>query len=117
MAYVEYNSNNSGGSWWLSDEDWAALERAGWIIVWRWFDPDYKDRTEAGFPRLVLNGEPVGTDWLGAKATYAFRVGLSLDDAIAEWERVVGQDAYEEGCPCCGRPHSFSSYGDDGKWL
>lgn len=24
--YVEYISNNSGGSWWLSDDNWEALE-------------------------------------------------------------------------------------------
>ena len=22
---VEYSSNNSGGEWWLADEDWLAL--------------------------------------------------------------------------------------------
>ena len=31
---VEYSSNNSGGSWWLSDDDWRKLEKAGWEIQW-----------------------------------------------------------------------------------
>ncbi len=26
---IEYSSNNSGGDWWLKDEDWFALEKAG----------------------------------------------------------------------------------------
>ena len=31
--YVEYITNNSGGSWWLSDDDdWKALEAAGWKV-------------------------------------------------------------------------------------
>lgn len=29
-----YDSNNSGGSWWLKDEDWVSLEDAGWIVHW-----------------------------------------------------------------------------------
>ena len=31
---VEYSSNNSGGRWWLKDEDWIALEKAGWTVAW-----------------------------------------------------------------------------------
>lgn len=31
---VEYSSNNSGGSWWLSDKHWLALEAAGWRVEW-----------------------------------------------------------------------------------
>jgi hypothetical protein len=36
---IEYSSNNSGGSWWLSDDDWKKLEDAGWVVEWeneRW---------------------------------------------------------------------------------
>ena len=29
---IVYSSNNSGGSWWLSDEDWKKLEAAGWNV-------------------------------------------------------------------------------------
>ena len=31
---VEYESNNSGGDWWLSDNDWLTLARAGWMVEW-----------------------------------------------------------------------------------
>jgi hypothetical protein len=34
---IIYSSNNSGGRWWLKDDDWYALEAAGWIVNW------YKD--------------------------------------------------------------------------
>lgn len=33
-GWLEYDSNNSGGNFWLRDEDWKALEDAGWIVGW-----------------------------------------------------------------------------------
>lgn len=93
MKSVEYDSNNSGGSWWLTDEDWHNLEAAGWDVEW------VKDR-----PYWGRNGED---RWLGALATSATRHGLSMDEAIAEFEEVTGQGAYEAGCECCGPPHNF----------
>lgn len=91
---VTYTTNNSGGGWWLSDDDWRALEAAGWVVDWvaeqtdhAWADADGR--------------------FLGALATSAYREGLSLDDAIEEWERVTGERASDEGCDCCGAPHYF----------
>ena len=72
--YVEYITNNSGGSWWLS-------EAAGWKVEWRHF--------------------------LGSSAQRATRQGLKKKEAIAEWERVTGQNPEDEGCACCGQPHNF----------
>lgn len=89
---VEYSSNNSGGNWWLSDEDWKNLESAGWVVNW----------FSEGLSPYVKSDR-----FLGALATGATREGLSLDDAVAEFERVTGQDAYAGGCPCCGEPHFF----------
>ena len=92
---VEYGSNNSGGDWWLEDKDWFALEKAGWKVSWVKDDPDaffHKEGQER---------------WLGALATKAVREGLSLKEAVAEWETITGQSADREGCECCGRPHSF----------
>ena len=31
---VEYSHNNSGGHWWLTDDDWRELEKAGWKVEW-----------------------------------------------------------------------------------
>lgn len=80
---VHYDSNNSGGSWWLSENDWHNLESAGWKVEWR----------EA--------------NWLNCLASKASKNFDSLEDGIAEWESIVRQDATEEGCECCGQPHNF----------
>lgn len=98
---VEYSSNNSGGSWWLSDEDWLALEKAGWNVEWVKDQVHYKD--------MVRDGR-----WLGALATSATREGLNLGSAISEWEYITGETSNDLGCSCCGSPHSFSFTGDDG---
>jgi hypothetical protein len=94
--HVEYSSNNSGGSWWLDDKDWQALESAGWEVQWVKDDPS----------RLFANGDR----FLGALATNAIRRDLGLREAVAEWERITGQDATDEGCPCCGHPHMFYQF-------
>lgn len=103
--YVEYSSNNSGGTWWLTDNDWRALANAGWEVEWYEDQKDYngKDYPEGRF--------------LDALASHAKREGLSLGDAIEEWERVTGQDSSALGCSCCGTPHSFTEYDDDGKYV
>ena len=31
---LTYNNNNSGGRWWLTDEDYKALEENGWTVHW-----------------------------------------------------------------------------------
>lgn len=80
---VKYSANNSGGHWWLSDEQWKDLEDAGWVVNW----------TEGRF--------------LGALATSATRECMSEKVAIAEWETITGEDSNEQGCSCCGRPHNF----------
>lgn len=105
---LEYSSNNSGGSWWLKDDDWYALEAAGWTVRWKkdasdhpWFKPDKDGR------------------WLGALATHAEIVVSSLADAkdkIREWEQITGQDITDEGCNCCGQPHNFHITKADGGW-
>ena len=79
---ITYSSNNSGGGWWLTDEDWYALENAGWVVEWR-------------------------ERWLGALATEAYREGLTLSEAVAEWESITGGNALDSGCDCCGQPHYF----------
>lgn len=105
-GWVEYSSNNSGGYWWLKDEDWKALEAAGWEVEW------YKDREN------VLTGRenPEGR-FLGALASSAKRYGVTLRHAIEEWEAITGQSASDEGCHCCGTPHAFYSYSSSGAML
>ena len=102
MSYVHYSSNNSGGHWWLKDDDWRALETAGWEIEWVRDDPF--------FQKLGKSDR-----WLGALASAATRRGLPLDDAIAEFERITHNCATDPGCKCCGQPHVFVEYDDNDK--
>lgn len=100
---IVYRSNNSGGSWWLTDANWLALEKAGWNVDW------VKDQTD----RLFMKA---GEDrWLGALATSASKEGTDPDALISEWESITGQDSNAEGCNCCGEPHSFTWYDANGK--
>ena len=93
---VTYSSNNSGGYWWLHDQDWLNLEAAGWKVDW------YKDMDSGALFRTGEEGR-----WLGALASGATRKGLTLTEAVAEWESITGLSADEAGCRCCGQPHSF----------
>lgn len=85
MTDVVYASNNSGGTWWLTDEDWKALEEAGWKVHWE------------------------DERFLGTLAMSAAKENTTLREAIEEWESITNQSAYAVGCDCCGSPHSFYS--------
>lgn len=110
---LEYDSNNSGGDWWLSDDDWKALDAAGWNVHWggRRFYTD--DPAELLTPQEAsdLKGQPFAPDeegrWLGALAMSCAKAFESPEEGIAEWERITGQDSNAVGCPCCGPPHNF----------
>lgn len=130
-SYVEYSSNNSGGSWWLSDQNWKDLEAAGWKVAWTTLEHEYsaKDdyvREPDGTPKLVPIGQGnskfpslVSKDgrWLGALAKVSYKPNCdSIRDAAAEWERITGQNATDPGCACCGQPHRFTLY-RDGKYI
>jgi hypothetical protein len=97
VPIVEYSSNNSGGSWWLKDADWYALEATGWEVDW------VKDQKD-------MDGER----WLGALASYARKNFDNPSDAIEEFENITGESASAVGCNCCGPPHSFSYEDEDG---
>jgi hypothetical protein len=102
---VSYHSNNSGGGWWLKDGDWAALELAGWTVEWE------KDNNKRG----DIFGPNVDGRWLGSLASHASKDFPTIPAAIAEWERITGQCATDEGCNCCGPPHDFYATGEDGE--
>lgn len=106
MGLLEYDSNNSGGCWWLTDEDWKNLETAGWKVFW------VKDFPETSLRRQAAdrNGEQ---RWLGALATNACKEFANADEGVVEWASIVHQDPDAEGCNCCGEPHNFTF---DGKY-
>jgi len=89
---INYHANNSGGGWWLKDEDWKHLEKAGWHVEW--------------IPERSL----------GALAKEASKEVNSIGDALKEFEQITGQDVSDEGCNCCGPPHNFNWENDDGEY-
>ena len=93
---VTYDSNNSGGDWWLDDRDWKALESAGWTVEW-FSNPEYA---------ASFGMSPDGR-FLGALAMAAHIDVPSIDAAISIFTAATGQDPYAEGCTCCGPPHYF----------
>lgn len=101
MIKLSYAANNSGGDWWLTDQNWRDLEAAGWRVEW------IKDSNNPIFGRSER--------WLGALAKYASKDFETPDAGIKEWTRITGQDPWEEGCNCCGEPHRFSYEDKDGK--
>lgn len=121
---VEYSSTNSGGGWWLEDKDWKALEKAGWRVNWggvyfcqsKWIEkPEGKpephaDGGKCGGHRKFDSFKDVTEDdrWLGALAKSAEIDVDSVAEAIRSFEDVTGQTASDQGCNCCGAPHSFS---------
>jgi hypothetical protein len=99
MYTLRYSSNNSGGDWWLTDDDWRAMEAAGWKVDWYADSPIFAPDE---------NGR-----WLEALASKA---EIQTDDpkkTIEEWAALVDEDPTDEGCNCCGQPHNFS-YTDAG---
>lgn len=94
---IEYSSNNSGGNWWLSDDDWKKLEKGGWNVHW------IADEEDDG----LLSSVKKDGRWLGALAKRASKDFETVGDAIRDFERLTGQDASDEGCNCCGPPHTF----------
>ena len=46
--------------------------------------------------------------FLRALADSASKDFETIQGALQEFEKVTGQDVTDEGCNCCGAPHSFS---------
>lgn len=105
--YVEYHSNNSGGSFWLTDDDWRALEAAGWKVDW----------VATSTSGRYSWGEPGAERYMGALATEARRYGVTLEQAIREFDSVTTQNSSDLGCSCCGTPHSFTLYDANGRYV
>lgn len=116
MITVEYSSNNSGGSWWLKDEDWEALAEAGWNVHWTQPGGPLGGLKASEYPGPLDPRERTEERWLGALATHAAKEFEDPADAIPEWERITGGNAGALGCNCCGSPHSFSYTDEEGKY-
>ena len=112
MILVNYSSNNSGGSWWLSDDDWVALYDAGWQLKRPYSECRYSENgnptPEDEAHNWSLDPRNATSDWLGALTTDARKEFSSMREAVDEWENLTSGNASDEGCNCCGTPHNFS---------
>lgn len=105
-SYVFYSANNSGGSWWLSDDNWRALEAAGWSVNWAAEWPEDQRRF------LGEDGR-----YMGALARSARYPGADLRAAIKSWESATGLASNALGCQCCGTPHDFTVFDADDNYV
>lgn len=110
--YVELSENNSGGGWWLSEDDWLALEAKGWVIEWA-EEMAKRDHLFASSFEKRADGKLL---YMGARAREAKRYGVSMNVARAEFQDATGQHPDEEGCECCGQPHYFSARDAEGNY-
>lgn len=108
---VTYDSNNSGGGWWLNSEQWDKLAEAGWNVHWC----HDGGRPSKAYENPMAVCEDTGETWLGARACSAAKRFENPADAIREFEEVTGEDPSAEGCNCCGPPHSFEYTDADGE--
>ena len=94
---IRYSTNNSGGSYWLGQKDWDALEKAGWLVEWSAWERGRRD-----------------WDWgSDVPAHYAWApAGMTEDQARVSFTDATGQSSWEEGCNCCGVPHNFYEDGE-----
>ena len=131
MGIIAYSSNNSGGGWWLDDDAWQRLEDAGWVVHWVHDkdDPSHVHAPEEDSRWASFGGHshayddehqltkvtPSGERWLGALAKSAAKQTDDPQAAVDEWENATGCTASDEGCNCCGPPHSFDFTDDEGK--
>lgn len=97
MKY-EFEENNSGGSWWLSRQQYEALRAAGW------HEPEETD-DDKRFAASCLNTPDVPYRWRQGWWIEAD----SIREAVESWERATGEDFFAQGCNCCGAPFSISS--------
>ena len=124
---VHYDSNNSGGNWWLKDDDWKKLEKAGWTIKW-YKDERHPDKPDPDCEHCKGTGKDDGAShrddrcmWcnyninvskdgrhMGALATRCEKEFDTIGEALKEFEKVTGQSVSDDGCNCCGAPHCFN---------
>lgn len=106
VGVLEYESNNSGGVWWVSSEGWHALADAGWTVHWG-------ERRYGCLADLLRKTEPTGKTWMGAES--CAKAGTDPQALVDEWERLTGCTASDQGCNCCGPPHDFEWHAPNGE--
>lgn len=93
-GWIEYDSNNSGGSFWLKDEDWKALEDAGWHVNWV-VVTERKAYSGPGIYTSARSGRRYGKTW--DEATRPFVAGdLRWPDSDSDERVVAVADSYDD---------------------
>src|SRR5207237_5139009 len=67
------------------------------------------------YDEAVALGEKYGRYIGNALAVSCAKAGSDPDALVAEWERLTGCNAGDEGCNCCGEPHSFTWHSPEGE--
>jgi hypothetical protein len=121
MIRVKYSSNNSGGGWWLTDQNWIDLHKAGWQLKKHPDDNVYSSDGRGCDENWELDPHKAIEDnrrWLGAICTSARKDFKTMREAIEEFENITGENVAAEGCNCCSQPNSFSGEDlDTGKYV
>lgn len=96
MQTVTLDQNNSGGYFWLSDEQFDALLADGWYVA-----------EDSGQWRLNSYGKRAQNLKLDVPVE---REDHAVTIAKIEFERITGEQADAIGCTCCGPPFDFNTY-------
>lgn len=63
------------------------------------------------------NNSGGGAGWKVRAGMHASKEFPSLNAAIADREHLTGESSSALGCSCCGVPHSFTAYDDNGDFV
>lgn len=106
MPKYTLDENNSGGRWWLTQEDYVKLFEAGWVYE----RPEPRPEGppfHMDYDKPFLSSNKDDTPY-GYRKHTSF-VADSMKDAVESFEKATGHDFFAEGCNCCGAPFSLSS--------
>jgi hypothetical protein len=105
MNTYRFSENNSGGSFWLTREQYERLFEAGWT-----YEPDEYDRTNGYDTDAFLDNHPNPVPY-GWRRRLEFKA-KTIREAVESFEAATGEDFFAEGCNCCGAPFSISNSDD-----
>lgn len=99
MFKYEFHESNSGGYHRLSEKNYRDLHAAGWSARMYCFDAD---QDETDIDQMLFDG---------LSRPYMSKEFPTIRAAVEEWEKITGQDFFEQGCTCCGPPFRLRSEG------
>ena len=120
--YVEYTYNSGSGDAvrTMAQEDWVALENAGWKVLWSNLELVYDDGMYVmGADEMPLfvpsnNKRPVFMMPRGAK--HAFKAGATMRQAAKEFDAITSCRSTDMA-GSCEKAHHFIERDDSGKYV